>query len=252
MADYDITIIIPVFNNEDDLPATLKELDEALSGSDLRAELLFVDDASKDNSARILSEFKAGRENVKILRMARNYGVETVEKAGFEHSSADIVITLEAHLQHEASEIFRFHGMVRDGADVVCARRTGRADPLWRRLCSRIMNLFLRAACGMPVTDMNCMLKAWRKEAALDAFADPGSYAHFFSVMRKLKVVEVPVSFGRARAGRSSFTPAVLLRTAAKIIKGAAGMRSGPRVSGDLPADRCYQLADPEHFPPGF
>lgn len=224
----EITLVIPVFNNEGDLPETLREIDTALLNPASRVDAVFVDDGSDDGSFQILREYCGSRNNARVVRLSGNHGLNTALQAGFDNASAPVVVTMEAHVQHDVAEVFRLAGLLRDGADVVCARRVNRRDPPLRLAGSRVANGFIRAVCAFPAHDAACLLKAWRREAGAGVFSDP-SYEHFIAAMKSLRVVETPVDFSRPRAGRSSFTLIGLIRVGAGLAKGALRLRFGGR-----------------------
>lgn len=231
MTAFDLSIIVPVFNNEAELPSTLSLLDAAARESGLRVEFLLVDDGSADGSVAVLREFARGREDARVILHRRNYGVNAAQKTGFGRAAAPIVATVEAHLQHDPAEVFRMFALLNEkDADVMCARRTRRADPLIRVAASRAANFLIRNISGVTTSDLNCLLKVWRREAAIAAYARPESLHNILAVARKLRVMETRVDFSRPRAGRSAFSLSMLAAAAVAVLSGAVAARLGRRV----------------------
>jgi len=224
MKQYELTLLIPILNDERSLPDTLRRIDEALLSSDLKVEVVFVDDGSTDASFEVLRSYCKWKDYVHIIKLAKNFGLHTALCAGFEHASSPIVATMEGHPEHNVSDIFRLYSLMGSNVDIVFARRFNRRDAWWRFLASRIINSLLKFICGIKVHDINCLLKVWRREAGLLTFADP-SYAHFFASLCSMQLIEIDVDFSLSRQARSSFSFGRLFYIAVELLKTAAMLR---------------------------
>src|SRR5712691_8911650 len=160
----DISVIVPVYNEEGSLPALFDRLTGVLRAMGRSHEILFVDDGSSDGSPRLLREFAALNPSVRIVEFNRNYGQHAAIFAGFEEASGEIVITLDADLQNPPEEIPALVMKIEEGYDVVGGWRENRQDPLFRRLASWLVNRLVSWSTGVRLRDYGCMLRAYRRE----------------------------------------------------------------------------------------
>ena len=159
-----LSIVIPVFNEEANLPELLKRCLAAGEASGLPFELILVDDGSSDNSSGLIGEACAqhpGRVVGVILN--RNYGQHAAVMAGLEQSRGDIVVTLDADLQNPPEEIPRLVATAQQGFDVVGTVRVPRQDSLFRKIASYMVNKAVQRATGVVMHDYGCMLRAYRR-----------------------------------------------------------------------------------------
>lgn len=120
--DIYVSVIIPVFNEEDNLRELYGQLNTALKNIDKSYEIIFIDDGSKDRSLGVLKEFKKSDKHIKVISFYRNFGQHAAVIAGFKASSGEIVITLDADLQNPPSEIPRLIKKIEEGFDVVARK----------------------------------------------------------------------------------------------------------------------------------
>jgi glycosyltransferase involved in cell wall biosynthesis len=194
MPTLDLTVVVPVFNEEESLPVLLGEITGALEPEGLTYEVVLVDDGSTDGSPRVLAGLAAADPRVRILRLARNCGQSAALDAGFRAARAPLVVTLDADLQNDPRDIPRLLAGL-DGADVVCGVRQERRDSWVRRASSRIANGIRNRATGEQVTDVGCTLRVCRRELLLQVPMFTGMH-RFLPTLLKLtgaRVVEVPV-----------------------------------------------------------
>jgi undecaprenyl-phosphate 4-deoxy-4-formamido-L-arabinose transferase len=159
----ELSVVIPVYNEEANLPELLERVLHTLRGMDRPFELVLVDDGSRDGSADMLRRAAATEPEVVAVILNRNYGQHAAIMAGFERTAGSVVVTLDADLQNPPEEIPRLVAAVDEGHDVVGSVRTPRADTLFRRLASAVINRAVRAVTGVMMHDYGCMLRAYRR-----------------------------------------------------------------------------------------
>jgi len=158
-----ISIVIPVYNEEENLEILIESIIKSISQYDY--EILCVDDGSTDNSFFILNNIAAENTRLKLIRFNRNYGQSAAMYAGINHANGDIILFMDADLQNDPEDIPFLLDSIKAGFDIVSGRRKNRQDPLFRkRIPSQIANLLLRKLTGIPIHDFGCTLKAFRKE----------------------------------------------------------------------------------------
>lgn len=159
-----ISVVIPVFNEQDSLPELLARTDKACRQLTMPYEIIFVDDGSRDKSVPLLKQ-AADKEGsaIRVVVLNRNYGQHAAIMAGFEASRGDFVITLDADLQNPPEEIPRLVEAGLQGYDVVATVRRNRQDSFFRRLSSRLINGAVRKATGVMMTDYGCMLRGYHR-----------------------------------------------------------------------------------------
>ena len=160
-----ITVVIPVYNEEENLTLLYDELTEVMKSLDRPYEILFVDDGSKDTSLAILKSMQEADPKVVVVQFRRNFGQTAAMSAGFDFSSGDVIITMDGDLQNDPRDIPRFLEKIEEGFDVVTGWRHERKDKfLSRRLPSIIANKIISWTTGVALHDYGCTLKAFRKE----------------------------------------------------------------------------------------
>lgn len=160
-----ISVVIPIYNEEENLALLYEELTGVMQSLDCSYELLFVDDGSTDMSLTILHSLQATDSRVVVVQFRRNFGQTAAMSAGFDYSSGDVIITMDGDLQNDPRDIPRFIGKIEEGFDVVTGWRHDRKDAfLNRRLPSIIANKIISWTTGVALHDYGCTLKAFRKE----------------------------------------------------------------------------------------
>ena len=161
----DLSIIVPLFNEEESLPELVSRIEEALGGS-AGYEIIFVDDGSTDASWQCICQLRQQHDYIRGIRFRRNYGKSAALYCGFEAAEGDIVVTMDADLQDDPAEIPEMMRMIReDGYDLVSGWKKKRYDnALTKNIPSKIYNWAARKVTGISLHDMNCGLKAYRKE----------------------------------------------------------------------------------------
>ena len=204
-----LSFVIPLFNEEATLAplfqGILKVVEEKALGS---FEVVFVDDGSTDGSwAEITALKKAHPDTVRALRFRRNLGKAAALSAGFREVSGEIVVTMDADLQDEPSEVPGLIERMDQGYDVVSGWKQMRRDPLSKTLPSRVFNWATRVASGVRLNDFNCGFKAYRADAVrnLDLYGELHRYIPVLLNANGYSVTEVPVSHNRRSHGASKY-----------------------------------------------
>ncbi|MDB6061613.1 MAG: glycosyl transferase ArnC [Verrucomicrobiaceae bacterium] len=158
-----LSVVIPVYNEQDNLPTLLERCKKVIEQLPVPAEVILVDDGSRDNSARMIRA--AAREDGPFVAVIlnRNYGQHAAVMAGFSRVRGDLVITLDADLQNPPEEIPNLMREAEKGFEVVGTIRMMRKDSFFRRFASRIINNIVRKVTGVHMTDYGCMLRAYRR-----------------------------------------------------------------------------------------
>lgn len=205
----DISIVIPVFNEEDNLDELIKRCLSVLRSMDHSFELILIDDGSRDRSATMIDA--AARSNpgeVVGVFLNRNYGQHSAILAGFEKSTGNIVVTLDADLQNPPEEIPALIRAMDQGHDVVGTVRQNRQDSTFRKLSSRLINKGVQKATGVMMNDYGCMLRAYRRNI-IEAILLCHERSTFIPVLANSfakTTTEIPVKHSERKAGESKYS----------------------------------------------
>jgi glycosyltransferase involved in cell wall biosynthesis len=200
------SLVIPVYNERDNLAVLHGEITDVLKSIGDAYEILFVDDGSTDGSDVVLRALRAGDPRVRVLTFARNAGQSAAMDAGFKSASGDVVITLDADLQNDPSDIPRLVEAL-SGWDAVVGVRRERRDNLVRRVSSKVANYVRNRLSDETITDTGCSLKAFRR-AALQRLVLYDGMHRFLPTLLKMegfRVREVPVGHRPRRHGESKY-----------------------------------------------
>lgn len=165
----DLSIVVPIYNEEDNIPILHARITEALVPSGLSYELILVDDGSSDNSYAALKLAAAGDPRVKVVKLRRNFGQTAAMAAGFDLASGRVVVPMDGDLQNDPLDIPLLLARIDEGYDVVSGWRKDRKDTfINRRLPSILANGFISRMTGVHLHDYGCTLKAYRREVLED------------------------------------------------------------------------------------
>jgi glycosyltransferase involved in cell wall biosynthesis len=202
-----ISIVIPLHNEERSVALLYEELEAALQPLGEGWEALFVDDGSTDGSFAALTRLHAGHDNVRVIRLRRNFGKAAALATGFDNAQGETVVTIDGDLQDDPAEIPRLLAKLDEGYDLVSGWKTRRRDPLRRRVPSRIFNWVTSRVSGLRLHDMNCGLKAYRAEV-VQGMRLYGELHRFIPVLahyRGYRATELPVNHRPREHGRSRY-----------------------------------------------
>ena len=161
----DISVIIPLFNEEESLPELYAWIERVMKANGFSFEVIFVNDGSTDHSWQVIQRLGSESEHVKGIKFRRNYGKSPALYCGFKQAQGDVVITMDADLQDSPDEIPALYKMiVEDGYDLVSGYKQKRYDPLSKTIPTKLFNATARKISGIKnLHDFNCGLKAYRK-----------------------------------------------------------------------------------------
>lgn len=213
MAHYEpirkVSVVIPVYNEEESLPALLSRTQAACQQLTQKYEIILVDDGSSDSSGDMLSAAaeQPGSHIVAVL-LNRNYGQHSAIMAGFSHVTGDLVITLDADLQNPPEEIPRLVAKADEGYDVVGTVRANRRDSWFRKTASKMINIMIQRATGKSMGDYGCMLRAYRRHI-IEAMLHCHERSTFIPILANTfarKTVEIPVQHSEREFGDSKYS----------------------------------------------
>jgi undecaprenyl-phosphate 4-deoxy-4-formamido-L-arabinose transferase len=218
----DLSVIVPILNEAPTLEELADRLICTLQRMGKSYEVIFVDDGSTDDSAKLLRGLYELHPTVKVIRLNRNYGQHMAIFAGLERARGEIVVTLDADLQNPPEEIPRLLEKIQEGYDVVCGERTSRQDPLRRRLFSSLVGKLASRLVGVAMRDYGSMLRAYRRPVVdqLLRCQDRSMYIPALANAFAASVTEIPVEHQRRAAGRSRYNVFGLLSLLADLVTG--------------------------------
>ena len=215
MSHPEISIVIPVFNEEAGLPELFARLYPALDALATRYEVIFVNDGSHDRSAALLrNQFQSRPDVTRVVLFAANFGQHMAIMAGFEKSRGDVVITLDADLQNPPEEIAALVDKMREGHDYVGTIRRQRQDSAFRRYASRAMNRLRERITRIRMTDQGCMMRAYSR-AIVDAINDCHEVSTFVPALGYTfaqRPTEIEIGHEERHAGESKYSLYSLIR----------------------------------------
>jgi glycosyltransferase involved in cell wall biosynthesis len=202
-----ISVVVPVHEEERTLALLFDELQAALDPLEQPWEAVFVDDGSTDGSFAALTRLHDAHDNIRVVRLRRNFGKAAALAAGFANAQGDIVVTIDADLQDDPAEIPRLLAKLDEGFDLVSGWKAHRRDPITRRALSRIFNWVTGRVSGLRLHDLNCGLKAYRAEVVqgLRLYGELHRFIPVLAHYRGHRIAEVPVNHRPREHGRSRY-----------------------------------------------
>jgi len=214
MPDPYLSVVIPVFNEEENLPELLARLQKALSELGKSYEVILVNDGSRDRSLEILKDASTRDPHLTVIDFNRNYGQHAAVFAGFEEAKGEIIVTLDADLQNPPEEVRKLVQKMEEGYDVVGSVRQKRKDPLFRRVASWLINRVTSWVTGVQLHDYGCMLRAYRHQV-VKTLCSSKEISTFIPVLADLfagRITEVPVQHAERARGESKYSFIKLVR----------------------------------------
>jgi len=207
-SDIQISLVIPVFNEEKNLPALMARTLPVMRAMKRAFEVILIDDGSRDRSLEILREFARKEPEVRVVELTRNYGQHAAILAGFSMVRGRMVVTLDADLQNPPEEIPRLiETMEAGGFDVVGTIRKGRKDSLFRIIPSKIVNMVARKITGVQMSDWGCMLRAYRRPVVerMSACHEHSTFIPALATHFGKRVTEIEVAHEERHGGKSNY-----------------------------------------------
>ena len=203
-----ISIVVPLHNEQESLPSLVKLIDDVFKTSDNEYEIIFVDDGSTDQSFDVLKKIRLEYgERIRVIRFTRNYGKSAALSVAIKDAKGDIIITMDADLQDDPTAIPLMLEKIDDGWDLVSGWKKKRYDPITFTLPSKLWNTVTSFLSGVKLHDFNCGFKAYRSETAkaLEIYGDRHRYLPALAHWDGYKVTEVPVPHHARKYGKSKY-----------------------------------------------
>ncbi len=215
MPSPEISIVIPVYNEEDGLAALFARLYPALDALGTSCEVIFVNDGSRDRSAALLrSQFQKRPDVTRVILFAANFGQHMAIMAGFEQCRGQIVVTLDADLQNPPEDIGVLVSKMREGHDYVGSIRRQRQDTFFRRYASRAMNRLRERITRIKMTDQGCMMRAYTRPIvdAINSCKEVSTFIPALGYTFAQNPTEVVIGHEERHAGESKYSLYSLIR----------------------------------------
>ena len=204
----ELSLVIPVFNEETNLSQLCQEITSALEPSGKDYEVIFVDDGSTDDSFKLLSNLRQRDSRIRVVRFRKNFGQTAALDAGFLFAAAPVIVTLDADLQNDPKDILSIVARLDLGFDLVCGWRRQRKDHfLTRRLPSMIANWLISKTTGVRLHDYGCTLKAFRADVVknLTLYGEMHRFIPAVASSIGVSIDEVVVNHRRRQTGQSKY-----------------------------------------------
>ena len=203
-----LSILIPIFNEEENIPSLYDRLLAALKKIGRPYEVIFIDDGSSDGSLEILLDISKKNSNVKIISFSRNFGQTAALSAGIDFSSGEILIPMDGDLQNDPEDILPLLEKIEEGYDAVSGWRKDRKDPfLTRRFPSIIANKMISLIGGVRLHDYGCTLKAYKRDILknIRLYGEMHRFIPIYAQWIGARVAEIPVNHFPRRSGSSNY-----------------------------------------------
>jgi len=204
----EVSFVIPVYNEEENLPDLYRQLSAAGNALQRPFEMVFVDDGSRDGSFQVLKRAQAGDNRVVIIRLRRNFGQTAALSAGFDYARGEIIITLDADLQNDPADAPLLVAKILEGYDIVSGWRIKRKDKfVTRRLPSRTANWLISRITKVRLHDYGCTLKAFRKEVVknIKLYGEMHRFIPAIASTMGVAIAEIPVNHRPRTRGKSKY-----------------------------------------------
>src|SRR5437762_493253 len=204
----ELSVFLPVFNEEPNLRPLHGKLNEALKALGRTSEIIYVDDGSTDGSLNVLRELARDDDRVRVVALRRNYGQTAAMAAGIDAASGEVLIPMDADMQNDPADIVRLLRKLDEGYDVVSGWRKNRQDKLvTRKIPSMLANRLISWIGGVPLHDYGCSLKAYRRESLEDVrlYGEMHRFIPIYASWAGARVTEIPVEHHARTAGKSKY-----------------------------------------------
>jgi undecaprenyl-phosphate 4-deoxy-4-formamido-L-arabinose transferase len=210
-----LTVVVPVYNEQENLPALFARLTTVLDGVGKPYEILFTNDGSRDNSLALLRDFYQQRpKQVRVIDFNGNFGQHMAIMAAFERARGEVIVTLDADLQNPPEEIPKLLAEIENGHDVVGGYRKDRQDSWFRRRASRLLNAVRETTTRIRMRDQGCMLRAYRRNIVehITASGETSTFIPALAMSYAANPAEVEVEHAARAAGASKYNLYKLIR----------------------------------------
>lgn len=202
-----LSVIIPIYNERESVSELYTALRAELKQLDVDSEIIFVDDGSRDGTDRILSDLQEQDASITIIQFRRNFGKAAALSAGFQMARGEVIVTMDADLQDQPSEMHRLLEKLESGYDLVSGWKKVRHDPIGKRWPSRVFNFVTSLLTGVPLHDMNCGFKAYLREVVeeISLYGEMHRYIPVLASYRGFRVGEVVIEHRPRPYGQSKY-----------------------------------------------
>ncbi|HKY01011.1 MAG TPA: glycosyltransferase [Burkholderiales bacterium] len=218
-----LSVVIPIYNEEAGLPALFARLYPTLDALDLRYEIIFVNDGSRDRSAAVLrQQFEKRRDVTRVVLFNGNYGQHMAIMAGFKHCRGERIVTLDADLQNPPEEIAKLLAKMDEGSDYVGGVRRLRQDTWFRRNASKLMNALRERTTHIQMTDQGCMLRAYSRDVveAINQCEEINTFVPALAYTFAQHPTEVEVAHEERAVGETKYSLYKLIRLNFDLVTG--------------------------------
>jgi glycosyltransferase involved in cell wall biosynthesis len=203
-----ISVVVPLFNEEENVRPLLDELFRELEKTGRSFEVICVDDGSRDATFEVLARLAAEREELRVIRFRLNFGQTAAMSAGIEAARGEVIVPMDGDLQNDPADINKLLAQLDAGYDVVSGWRKHRKDKEFgRKLPSRIANRMISAISGVRLHDYGCSLKAYRRDVLRDVklYGEMHRFIPIYASWQGAKVTEMVVNHRARHAGKSKY-----------------------------------------------
>ena len=206
-ANPEVSLVIPVYNEEESLPALFDRLFPVVEGLGRSCEVVFINDGSRDASLPLLVRAVQEHPYVRLIDFNGNFGQHMAILAGFAHARGEKVLTLDADLQNPPEEIPRLLEQMDGGHDVVGTHRVGRRDPLFRKLASKVVNRISNRITGLAIRDYGCMLRGYDRRIVdlINQCRETTTFLPALAQKFAQSPVDIPVGHAEREHGTSKY-----------------------------------------------
>ena len=202
------SIVVPFFNEQENIPPLYMKLTEVMDSVGEPYELVFIDDGSRDNTFKVLSEIYEHDRRVNLVRLRRNFGQTAALKAGFDYARGEVILSMDGDLQHDPEEIPRFLEKIEEGFDLVSGWRYQRHDHwLSRQIPSRVANWMMAKLSGVDLHDFGTTFKAYRREIIqeIQLYGELHRFIPALAATTGAQIAEIPIENLQRKSGKSNY-----------------------------------------------
>lgn len=217
----DVSVVIPLLNEEKNIPILYDELTQAFGTIEVEYELIFIDDGSTDSSLEILEKLQQNDSHICVISLRKNFGQTAAMSAGFDMADGKVIIAMDADLQNDPADIPMLLEKIDEGADLVTGWRFNRQDPfLSRKLPSKIANKIISSATGVHLHDYGCTLKAFKSDVikTIKLYGEMHRFIPAIASAMGVSIAEVKVNHRSRRFGTSKYGISRTLRVILDLI----------------------------------